>query len=1007
MLAALSLVTLAAEPPPPPLPGVMVEAEFFQPQGEGWRVVMNGQGNYMVDIIGFQHISGERLLSADARAADARATATVTIPEAGDYRLWARFETPTGTEERFRVEVRQGGRLVGSGELGAKDAPKFWFNSKEPMGQYDASWGSEGLADQWFDVAGLAAGPAELTLIATVQPEPVANRNVDFLWLTRDLTDSWRTRKGVANLYPILDAALADLPPRYYLRLTAPEEGVYQVGYVYNRLPWYGQETPVKLTANTPSAWLPLTRQDTTHFTTLKIARQKAAGLAVKVELAGSPDGTPLYRALDWNDPQAAVLHVGLPPYPGRYAGEQVMTIAEQYQQVLDYLRQHPSTGGRDPVAPINWGGSLPAFKRGLEADQAAALHHALGMRLFVGFQQPPKIDAEAIAVARERFQQWGLQPNRSIALGKYRQMPTAQNVAQAAQAARDAGVLDLVHRFDYGDEIAFSEWLSLIPKEELPQRFAAWQQRHLGATPHATPDSSAKAAQENPALYVDSLAFYEDEAIAEVARLAQEIPKQLGPEVRFGANVGCHPFYYPEIAKYIKWFRHGAADFGRHSEYFWQIGQPGPLINAYIADHFRSGMQDNPKAVLLQYTMPHSPGNSDASFRRTAFSHLAHGARGLDYFGIGINYTFTENYVDFRDGERFAAMRDINRATALIEDLLPTSRVAPSRVAMILSDSTERWDFAGIALDRANAAVFGPDYRTTRLCFHLDRVGIYYALVQGSRSPDLLIEEDVVAGQLANRDVAYWVGDCAPPAVVAALTTWVEGGGHLVVTAGGLRYDSSRRPLPAGNALLGLAKAELEAKQTFFRPQIELPRLAPLDHIGELPVLGLRDRLTPGAEARVVATFADGSPAVVERTLGKGKVTTIGALPGVAILWAAYQPPPVPSRGVLSHQPLPRCLPAAAKLILDPAAAVVPQLDAGADWLDARLIAGPQGRAIPVANYNADVTTPVTLTLRGLAGVTGITSAVAGPLKLEPGEGGAVRITWTPGYGDILRLLP
>jgi len=46
-------------------------------------------------------------------------------------------------------------------------------------------------------------------------------------------------------------------------------------------------------------------------------------------------------------------------------------------------------------------------------------------------------------------------------------------------------------------------------------------------------------------------------------------------------------------------------------------------------------------------------------------------------------------------------------------------------------------------------------------------------------------------------------------------------------------------------------------------------------------------------------------------------------------------------------------------------------------------------------------------LAWRGIPGITAITSTVAGPLKLEPGEDGAVAVTYTPGYGDILRLTP
>lgn len=1071
------------ETPPPPR-GVAIEAEDFKPVGEGWRVIKNGEGNYMVDMVGFNHISGERVLSAPAKAKDAKAVATVMIPEDGDYRVWSRYETPTGTEERFRVEIRQGGKLAGSAVMGEKEAPKSWFSGRsatrdgyEAVGQYDASWGSEGLVEQGFDVKALKAGPAEITLIAVEQPELAANRNVDLLFLTRDLKDGWRTRFPTNLMYPILDAALECFPPRYYLRLTSPQPGNIPVTYSLNRVPWGRSEGSVTLEANKPSAWVPLKGQDVSHFNTLVISRSEP-GLDIKVELAGSPAGTPLFRSLDWKDPANNVLHIGLPPYPGKYKDERVITAEEQYQEIVEFLKADATKVGRDPKVPLAWGMKLPVWERGREADAGAKVYYDIGMRVFGGYMQPPVLPEEELKIARERFKQWGLTPGRTIALGQYRWMPTPENIAATKKAAEDAKILPLVERFDYGDEIGFAEWLALLMPEQFKKvdgetgrklaedwkkdntaewkksfpvwqmknynntdypapafdaktaetnaqwyvesvnyyldrrlgeamgsHFAEWQKRKHGRVNFQSPNSDAKTAETNAVLFVDSTEFYEDASIDTVAALAKGVPKALGPEVLYGANVACHPFYYPEIPKYIKWFRRGAANFGRHSEYFWQVGQPGPLVNGYIADHFRSGMRDDPKALFLQYTMPHSPGNSGPSFRRSAFTHLAHGARGLDYFGIGVNYTFTENHIDFRDKDRFAAIRDINRSMALIEDILPGSHVEPSQVALLLSDSTERWDFAGIAGDKGVLNVFMGDYKRARLCYHVDRLGIYYALVHGSRPPDMLIEEDVIAGKLKAYKVAYWVGDCADPRMIKPLEEWVKAGGHLIATAGALRHNAYRQPMTEGSSLLGLKNAKLEEKQTFFRMQIEMPRMTPLDAIRNMPVFGVVDHVEAAADTKTVSTFKSGGPAVVERSLGKGKITFIAALPGVTYLWSAHQPPQPPPRGVWSHAPWTNFNSDAGQLILGPARAAFSQVEAEGGLIDARLLKAPKGYAIPLANYSADPQKPVTLTIRGVKGISKITSASRGELKMEKAADDAVKVTYPTGWGDILRI--
>src|SRR5256885_8046954 len=83
-----------AQPPAFKLaPAVCVEAEDFTVES-GWKVIRNGDGNYMVDIVGFNHIGGERLLGVDAANSTASAFADIDVPEDGDYRLLVRYEYP-------------------------------------------------------------------------------------------------------------------------------------------------------------------------------------------------------------------------------------------------------------------------------------------------------------------------------------------------------------------------------------------------------------------------------------------------------------------------------------------------------------------------------------------------------------------------------------------------------------------------------------------------------------------------------------------------------------------------------------------------------------------------------------------------------------------------------------------------------------------------------------------------------------------------------------------------
>lgn len=149
------------------------------------------------------------------------------------------------------------------------------------------------------------------------------------------------------------------------------------------------------------------------------------------------------------------------------------MTVAEQYQDVLNYLAAHPPIGGREPHRPPAWGGSLPLWDGRRVPDAVAQLYHEIGLRGFLGFTsaaaQPVNL-AKTLDVARQRFDAWGLEPNRSVALGTYRNFPSPENQSRAQKLSESTGIKDLLQRFDYGDEIAFSEWLRLTKPEAMTQ---------------------------------------------------------------------------------------------------------------------------------------------------------------------------------------------------------------------------------------------------------------------------------------------------------------------------------------------------------------------------------------------------------------------------------------------------------------------------------------------------------------------------------------------------------
>jgi hypothetical protein len=887
------------------------------------------------------------------------------------------------------------------------------------------------LFEEVVNVPELKAGPARIYLKGVAQPQKQgvsAHRNVDLVYLTHDTGDEWRKHYTKKNpSYPILDAFRDSRGPRYEVRFLnrGDEPADFHITHVYNRIPWGVTESePVRgIAPGTGSDWVRLRMQDTAHFGLVRFS-----GSAKEFDVEVRPVGGKVERKLSGE----GTVQVYLPPYPGK--GEKAITPIEELDAVLAELKRTP-TIGKKPTQPLCFGGWMPLGVENEYGRKYGQLYAALGFRSLHPSHSGPKV--------LKNVREAGIPPGKSWTAGGYRNPPTRGNIELARRVLTHNGLQGQLRFYDYGDEIAFSEWMRIFVQQEeergklenrkstpigiVSQRWVEWLKENRPDIPAGSywlekwgpfnagrmrPDSSALAAEANPRLYVDSLLFYEDTAIRFVAEGMKEVKKELGADVLCGANYSCHPFYYPHSTMYVKWFRQGAADLGRHSEYFWQVGQAGPIINGYIAEHFRAGMRDNPDAVLRQFTMPHTPGNTEANFLRSAFTHLAHGATMLDFFGIGMNETFTENYIDHRDHARYRAIRDVSHAVGLVEDLLPNSRPVPSPVALLLSASTERWDFAGVAEDSAGQALFGPNFRKMRLNSHLDRLGLWTALTFLGAPPDLIMEEDVSAKGLKDHKVLVIVGDCLPPSLAPAIEEWVRKGGVVLATANAGRYDPYRTPTTAFENLFGLRSRQTEERATFFRPRQELPSLQPFDQIdcpgSALPQLGTFERVAAAKDARILAHFKnDKSAAFVDRPLGKGHLFYVAALPGVAYLWSALQPPAVPDRGPTAHS-IPTQFNPGAKALLElvlKAARVQPVIEAKPALVDARLLKAKGGYILPIANYHERIGLTVTLRIRGADKIRKATSAYHGDLSIQEDKGCVVLTLPSLGYGDLIRL--
>jgi hypothetical protein len=919
---------------------VLLEAERFTVDGPGdtgWRPIAVGEGNYMVDAIGASHVSGGRLLHAAVGSIGATARSDLTVPGEGRYKLWVRYEYPYPTYAvPFEVTVEQAGAVVLRATYGQRDATRMWFFRRPDAAWQDFENGVEGLVAEasWLD---LRAGRATVTMRVVAAEGEAADRNVDALFLTDDLDDSFRGRGE--RLYPVLDEFGRAAGGRTWVRLANPPESgrsvQFSAQHTINRAPWRqstvrigrgglvarGASQPLAPGEQTP--WLDLSCIDTAHDCHLQLTSQGTRGIAVTVEVASAPDGSAVLRRLDYAEPEGDRLLLNFPPYPAEEPAR-ILTGEEVLERLLAYLDVHPPPAdGRPPSRFLVYATVGDGWENGLDRRTQIA---GLARRLFgaLGPSAPTVLRASQAGPARELMQRLGRETLPSFMYGRYRWFPSDEAIAEAQRDLDAVGARPLLRGFNYGDEVKLEEWL---PKEGRDEAFRAWLQgqsvdprAYLG--PEAPTDGPTDQVwqrvqldpdpthgRRNARLYVDSRRFLEGWAVERLAAQAEKLRARFGDDIVFGANYSPGPYFWPMSTQWVGLFQQGGANRASHDDYWWQLSEMGPESAGYLLDAFRAGLREA-RGTIQPYVMPHSPGNTDRDFVLGLATALIHGATAVDLFNLGPEQSGTENYVSSRDPERLRTVRDALYQLGAVEDLLLDGARRPARVGLVLSESTERWELA----TPGQYPLLSPGFQVPSLVYAQERKFLWEALRHAQVPTATLLESDLANGAARAYDVLYMPASHLAPDAAAALARWVEEGGTLVSVAGGGLHDPYDRPLGTLLPVYGVRSADVERIETFFRPRVEVPRLVAHDQIRveqptgplDLPVLGVRQRLEPLDGSVVIGRFSDGTPAVVEHAYGRGRAVLIGALPGVAYFQSGFPTPlPVPDRGPGQHTPL------------------------------------------------------------------------------------------------------
>jgi hypothetical protein len=924
---------------------VVAEGEQFTPRDDkGWQVTHQDQ-SYGSHTYGGMWMTHGGCLGAAADSEGSLAVQNVTIPAAGKYRVWSKYQAPPFFNYLHKIEIVQRGKTVFSHTYGKSGTDRLWSFS----GQSDELWWPWGLdhdaAESTQTTATLAAGAAEIRLIAEKNAEPAADRYIDFVLLTTNPEDGYEGFKPYRVGSPLTNEALAATKLYLRFRNRAAEPAQLTIRRAGHYQPNYGSATekfPAEpVAAGQWSAWVnvgPFCRlvHDEGLWLTLPGAEQ------FEVQLARDAAGKVLVGDMTVASGEAIVVPIDIT----WDKNAMVKTSRQRAAEIVAASKSwRKAAGGKKPEHILFYG----AFRG--EGDWIDDFKHALGYNT----QLP----------ARFPGSQWE---------GLHGHLPSAQAIE--AYAAKNPDNSKLVFA-SFGDEIHLGRIKFDDPANI--EKFRAWlKQKGIGRDQlGVAPEQATLVLEGDPRLVWYSNLFNEEQRFADFRARTELVQQKLGKHVLTGANYSPHhlALYYGPVYQWVDIFKHGGMSMHWAEDYIFSVPEAPQIISWQFAE-MRCGVKYHNQPMHF-YVMPHAPGQKTGFLRRNTLTAVGYGARHIDNFWVGPAENFTENYVSYDYPETFRTLSEAIHDTAAAEPLLEGAKLRPARVAVIIGKATD-FNESRLLVDKANDLLAArcknaPDKLNQILC-RKDQQMLYLALVHAQHRVDLITEDDILErDELKKYDAVYFAGEWIDNRVVPNLDAWVAGGGVLYAAAGLGHLNQFNQPEPALLSLLGLKSGKLEKNTVVIRTLLELPLLEPIDTItlsgeaGKIPAVGMKQKLVPDAGTTVLGTWSDGSAAVTERIHGKGKAYAVGTLAGNSYMKTALKVQPWP-RGGERHIYNPTDFdPAAARLVRLGVDAANPQraVTTSEPLVEAIVMDHPRGTLVTLVNWTNEPLKELDVTVR------------------------------------------
>jgi hypothetical protein len=373
-------------------------------------------------------------------------------------------------------------------------------------------------------------------------------------------------------------------------------------------------------------------------------------------------------------------------------------------------------------------------------------------------------------------------------------------------------------------------------------------------------------------------------------------------------------------------------------------------------------------------YIVPRAAGDREDGLLQKVLCLVGSGGKAVQYYVFGPEYNFPGNCYSERT-RLLPKIAEANRMIGRAEDLLWAGRRPRAQVALLAPRSAQVWDAREIALPTQIQDATNTNLNAATVDYMAEVADLYLALQHQNIPVDFVSEDDLTPQGLKPYRVLYVTEPNVPEEGQRGIAAWTRAGGTLVTVTGAGergRYDE-----PCG----------LLTDATGMREQPRMRLLVP--SLDRLPVAGwgrgaLGEFTAAGArgtcispQGRVEATFDDGSPAVVRRALGKGRVVHFAWMPGLSYASS--------SRGVRDRLPV-DFSPAIRRWIVHPTqlAGVRPPVTVDRAMVETPVLASSGGEVVTLLNWTGEPGVRVNLRARVSFAARRVTSLRHGPLPFR-----------------------